>query len=87
MDRLLGQEHSEHHAEQNLVFRRNLAAGMAGQFNSGVQLSADVWFYVGLAVIGGFIGSWIGSKKMNNQSLRYLLAFVLVLAISKLVFS
>jgi uncharacterized membrane protein YfcA len=65
----------------------NSAAGMAGQFKSGIQLNTDIWLFVGLAVIGGFAGSWVGSKKMNNQALRYLLAFVLVLASVKLVFT
>ena len=65
----------------------NSAAGMAGQFNAGIQVNIDIWILVGFAVIGGFAGSWAGSKKMNNQTLRYLLAFVLVLAIVKLVFT
>ncbi|NRA12852.1 MAG: sulfite exporter TauE/SafE family protein [Crocinitomicaceae bacterium] len=65
----------------------NSAAGMAGQINSGIQLNSDACIFVGLAVIGGFIGGWVGSKKMNNRALRYLLAFVLVLASVKLVFA
>jgi uncharacterized membrane protein YfcA len=65
----------------------NSAAGMAGQFNAGIQVNIDIWIFVGFAVIGGFAGSWVGSKKMNNQTLRYLLAFVLVLASVKLVFT
>lgn len=65
----------------------NSAAGMAGQFNAGIQVNIDIWILVGFAVIGGFAGSWVGSKKMNNQTLRYLLAFVLVLASVKLVFT
>jgi uncharacterized membrane protein YfcA len=65
----------------------NSAAGMAGQLNLGIQLNTDIWLFVGLAVIGGFAGSWVGSTKMNNQALRYLLAFVLVLASVKLVFT
>jgi len=62
----------------------NSAAGMAGQLNSGIQLSADAWLFVGLAVIGGYLGGLIGSRKMHNQALRYLLAFVLILASVKL---
>ena len=65
----------------------NSAAGMAGQFNAGIRVNTDIWILVGFAVIGGFAGSWAGSKKMNNQTLRYLLAFVLVLASAKLVFT
>jgi uncharacterized membrane protein YfcA len=62
----------------------NSASGMAGQLNSGIQLSEDAWLFVGLAVIGGYLGGLVGSKMMKQQALRYLLAFVLILASIKL---
>ncbi|MBL1279866.1 MAG: sulfite exporter TauE/SafE family protein [Fluviicola sp.] len=62
----------------------NSASGMAGQLSQGVTLNAQSWLFVLLAVIGGYLGGLIGSKKMNNQGLRYLLAFVLTLAAVKL---
>jgi len=62
----------------------NSAAGMAGQLEQGVILNSSSWLYVTLAVIGGFFGGYLGSVRMNNNSVRYLLAFVLVLASIKL---
>lgn len=62
----------------------NSASGMAGQLKTGIDLSADAWLFVGLALIGGFFGGFVGSKKMNNKALRYMLVFVLVLASVKL---
>jgi len=64
----------------------NSASGMAGQLLTGVEISPQSWIFVTLAVIGGFFGAYVGSKKMNNSTLRYLLAFVLILAAVKLFF-
>ena len=64
----------------------NSASGMAGQLAKGVTISSESWLFVVLAVIGGYAGGYIGSKKMNNSALRYLLAFVLILAAIKLFF-
>lgn len=64
----------------------NSASGMAGQLAKGVTISSESWLFVVLAVIGGYAGGYIGSKKMNNSALRYLLAFVLILAATKLFF-
>lgn len=63
----------------------NSASGMGGLIYAGkASIDANSWLFVILAVIGGFFGGYIGSKKMNNIALRYLLAFVLVLAAIKL---
>lgn len=62
----------------------NSAAGMAGQLEKGVELSTESWIYALIAIIGGFFGGYIGSVKMNNTAVRYLLAFVLLLASVKL---
>lgn len=64
----------------------NSASGMIGQLVKGTTFNAYSWLFVLLAVIGGYLGGYIGSKKMNNKNLRYLLAFVLVLASVKLFF-
>jgi hypothetical protein len=42
---------------------------------------------VAVALIGGVLGAYLGSKKINNQSLRYILAFVLIIASVKLFFT
>ena len=44
----------------------NSAAGLAGQFSNGITLNSQSFIMVGLAVIGGFLGSYYGSKK-NDQ--------------------
>jgi len=63
----------------------NSAAGLAGQFSSGIVLGNESFIMVGVALIGGTLGGYYGSRKMSNKGLRYLLAFVLVLASVKLV--
>lgn len=62
----------------------NSASGMAGQLAKGVTLDSNSWLFVALAVVGAYFGGLVGSKKMNNEALRYLLAFVLILAVIKL---
>lgn len=63
----------------------NSASGMFGQLYSGVQLDQQSFILVAIALIGGLLGAYLGSKKLNNKSLRYLLAFVLVIACIKLI--
>lgn len=62
----------------------NSAAGLIGQISTGVTLDYQSFALVGIAMIGGFLGGFLGSKKFSNNNLRYLLAFVLVLASIKL---
>jgi uncharacterized membrane protein YfcA len=42
---------------------------------------------IGLALIGGITGSYLGAKKFNNQFLNKILALVLLLASIKLIFT
>ena len=63
----------------------NSAAGLFGQFTSGVTIEKESFLLVAIALVGGFLGGYLGSKKINNQNLRYILAFVLVIAYFKLV--
>lgn len=62
----------------------NSASGLIGQFTSSVTLSQQSMILVTVAVVGGFFGSYYGSKKFNNRHLRYLLAVVLIIASAKL---
>jgi len=62
----------------------NSAAGLIGQISSGVRIDIQSFGLVVIALVGGFFGAYFGSKKINNQNLRYLLAIVLVLASIKL---
>lgn len=64
----------------------NSAAGMIGQLHEGVFFNSHSWLFAGLAIIGGFVGAYFGSSKLENNGLRKLLAFVLILASVKLIF-
>jgi len=65
----------------------NSAAGLFGQLNSGVTIATESFLLVAIALIGGVLGGYYGSKKINNQKLRYILAFVLIIASGKLLFT
>lgn len=64
----------------------NSLAGLSGQFLSGVVIDLQSIFLVFIALTGGFLGSYFGSKKYDNKSLRYMLACVLIIASIKLFF-
>ena len=64
----------------------NSASGLVGQFTSGVKLAPQSFILVGVALVGGYFGSYYGSQKFDNRVLRYLLSFVLVIASAKLFF-
>ncbi|MCF7560173.1 sulfite exporter TauE/SafE family protein [Sabulilitoribacter multivorans] len=65
----------------------NSASGLIGQISSGVTIEIESFLLVAIALVGGVLGGYYGSKKINNQSLRYILAFVLVIACFKLIFT
>ncbi|KJD33901.1 membrane protein [Tamlana nanhaiensis] len=65
----------------------NSASGLIGQISSGVTIETGSFVLVAVALIGGVFGGFLGSKKLNNQKLRYILAFVLVIACAKLMFT
>ncbi len=63
----------------------NSASGLIGQLSSGVVLEKASFVLVAIALIGGVLGGYYGSKRINNKNLRYILAFVLIIACVKLV--
>lgn len=65
----------------------NSAAGLVGQLNSGVTIETESFLLVVVALIGGALGGYYGSKVINNQKLRYILSFVLIIACGKLMFT
>lgn len=65
----------------------NSAAGLFGHISSGVHIDMESFVLVAVALIGGIAGGYLGSKRMNNQKLRYILAFVLMIASVKLFFA
>ncbi|RED44907.1 sulfite exporter TauE/SafE family protein [Seonamhaeicola aphaedonensis] len=65
----------------------NSASGLIGQLSSGVKIEMASFVLVAIALIGGILGGYYGSKKINNKNLRYILAFVLIIASAKLMFT
>jgi uncharacterized membrane protein YfcA len=61
----------------------NSIAGLAGHPLSLERLPHEfpVWF--GAAIVGGLVGSELGSQRVKNATLRRLLAVVLILAGAK----
>lgn len=65
----------------------NSASALIGQFSIGVTIEKESFLLVAIALVGGVFGGYYGSKKINNQKLRYILAFVLIIACGKLIFT
>jgi len=63
----------------------NSFSGLLGQWTSGLNLSSSSAFMIVLALLGGALGSYVGSSKWNNKRLEYLLALVLTTAAIKLI--
>ena len=65
----------------------NSLSGLIGNFivNGNQYDTSSIW-YVSLAVFGGFIGAYLGSKKLNLKYLKYVLLLVLLTASIKLIF-
>jgi hypothetical protein len=64
----------------------NSTAGFVGYLSSGQPIPSFAWALVVAAVVGGFAGSYLGSKKFRTRVIQLLLAAVLVIAGSKLIF-
>ena len=63
----------------------NSMAGLAGNYKQVSVLPPDVWIWIAAAVVGGLIGSTLGSKKFDSMTLRRVLAVVLLFAGVKLI--
>lgn len=65
----------------------NSIAGLFGQVHSDkFIIHENIGLMIGCAVTGAFLGGYLGSHKLNNSVLRYLLAVVLLIATYKLFF-
>ena len=62
----------------------NSASGLAGNVASLGALPSDVWLWTGIVIVGGLIGSEVGSRRVAVRTFRRLLAVVLVAAGAKL---
>lgn len=64
----------------------NSLSGLAGMLTKEMEIANSIYLLITLAVVGGLIGSYFGSSKLNNLYLKYILAFVLLVASIKLFF-
>lgn len=62
----------------------NSAAGLIGQVSTGMTFSSQSFLMVALAIVGGFLGAYLGSKRFSYKRLKQLLAIVLIMASIKL---
>jgi uncharacterized membrane protein YfcA len=65
----------------------NSIAGLAGQYTKGIQFNSAMIVYVLIAFAGGLLGSYLGATRFKQSILKNILAFVLLLAAVKLIFS
>jgi hypothetical protein len=65
----------------------NSLSGLAGQFQHGIEFTTGMYVYVGIAVVGGCCGAYLGALKFNQSILKNILAGVLLLASVKLFFT
>jgi hypothetical protein len=62
----------------------NSASGLVGVVQSGFNPNPEILCWIGLALLGGLLGSYRGSIKYSQIRLQYILAFVLMMASFKL---
>lgn len=65
----------------------NSVAGLAGNLSQTTQIPDYAVYWGAIVVLAGFAGSRLGSKHLPSQTIKRLLAAVLIIAGSKLVFS
>jgi uncharacterized membrane protein YfcA len=65
----------------------NSVAGLGGMLTQGISFTGDMVMYIIIAFTGGLLGAYFGSKKFNQNVLKYVLATVLLLASYKLLFT
>jgi hypothetical protein len=64
----------------------NSVAGLSGQISGGFQLAPEIGYMLGAAILGGLLGSYMGSFKIPDKALKYALSVVLTFASYKLLF-
>lgn len=65
----------------------NSLAGLGGMLTQGITLTSNMILYIVIAFSGGLLGAYLGSKKFNQDVLKYVLATVLLVAAYKLFFT
>lgn len=62
----------------------NSASGLVGVAQSGFNPNPEIFYWIGITLLGGLLGSYSGSLKFSQLRLQYILAFVLIMASFKL---
>ena len=62
----------------------NSIAGIAGLMIKGVSIDSYVFILLPVVIAGGIAGAYVAQKKLNNQTLKIILASVLIIASMKL---
>jgi len=65
----------------------NSISGLLGNYGQVMKLPTSVWLWISAAIVGGIIGSTLGSYRFNSLTLRRVLAIGLLLAGTKLIFT
>ena len=65
----------------------NSLAGLFGVLSKGVNFAADMWLTIACAFSGGLIGAYLGTHQLQQFWLKKILAFVLLIAVFKLIFT
>lgn len=65
----------------------NSISGLAGNYAQVLKLPTGVYVWIVAAIIGGIIGSTLGSRRFNSLVLRRVLAVGLTVAGAKLIFT
>lgn len=64
----------------------NSVSGLLGHFSALHKVDTNIFFWIAAVIAGGFLGSYLGSKKFNNRVIIYCLFVVLISAGLKFIF-
>ena len=62
----------------------NSASGLFSLVTKGITIEPAIYLWVSIAVAGGIVGAWYGSRKFGNTVLKKILGVVLLIAAAKL---
>lgn len=65
----------------------NSIAGLGGQLTRLQFIPNDIYLWAGAALLGSLIGTELGTRRLSSLAFRRLLAFVLLIASYKLIFT
>jgi uncharacterized protein len=65
----------------------NSIAGFIGADAFQIDIDPRLWVIMPLTITGGILGAFLGAKKFNNQTIKWILTLVLFTAAIKLIFS